>query len=377
MKILVLIHEYPPIGGGGGRVAMDLCEALAERGHELRVLTAHFKDLPEVEQQNGVTIYRLHSGRKESFRAGLGAMGGYVAASIGSGWKMIREWKPDVIHVHFAVPGGAAAWVLSHLTGVPYVLTAHLGDVPGGVPEKTGKWFKFIFPLTPPIWKRAKAVVAVSEFTRSLAIKNYPVTVEVIPNGVDLQQISPPEIILNQPVRIVFAGRFMAQKNPLGVVCILARLKELPWKATLIGDGPLRPQVEAEIAAAGLGERVELTGWIEPEAVLKRYRECDLMLLPSLSEGLPVVGVQASAMGLALVFSRAGGNVDVVVPGENGSLLDVGDEAGFAAALRELLEHPQMLLQQRIASRQLAQRFDLQKIVSDYEAVFERAVKKS
>jgi L-malate glycosyltransferase len=375
MKILVLIHEYPPVGGGGGRVAMDLCEALAERGHELRVLTAHLKGLPEVEKQNGVTIYRLHSGRKEAFRAGLGAMAGYVTASIWQGLKMIRDWKPDVIHVHFAVPAGAAAWVLSSITGVPYILTAHLGDVPGGVPEKTGKWFKFIFPLTPPIWKKARTVVAVSEFTRSLALQYYAVPVKVIPNGVDIRQISPPEIVLNQPIRIIFVGRFMPQKNPVGVVRILARLKDLPWKAVLIGDGPLRPAVEQEIMVAGLDERVELTGWIEPEAVLKWYRQCDLMLLPSLSEGLPVVGVQAEAMGLALVFSRAGGNVDVVVPGENGCLLEVGDEEGFATAIRKLLTQPQELLKQRIASRQLAARFDLQKVVSDYEAVFERSAK--
>ena len=71
--------------------------------------------------------------------------------------KLAREWKPDLIHVHFAVPAGALAWILRRLTGIPYVLTAHLGDVPGGVPEKTGRWFRWIYPFTPPIWKKSEA----------------------------------------------------------------------------------------------------------------------------------------------------------------------------------------------------------------------------
>ena len=154
MRILVLIHEYPPVGGGGGRVAQDLCESLAKRGHTLKVLTAHFAELAEVEEPlPGLTLYRLKSMRREAFRAGLPAMAGFVGAALLKGLEVARAWKPDVIHVHFAVPGGAAAWLLSKLSGVPYVLTAHLGDVPGGVPEKTGKWFKWIFPLTPPIWR--------------------------------------------------------------------------------------------------------------------------------------------------------------------------------------------------------------------------------
>ena len=372
MRILVLIHEYPPVGGGGGRVAQDLCEGLARRGHSLKVLTAHLDGLAELEEKENLSIQRLRSGRKESFRAGLGAMMGYVVAGIWQGLRVIREWKPDVIHVHFAVPAGAAAFVLNLLTGTPYVLTAHLGDVPGGVPEKTGKWFKLIFPFTPPIWKRAAAVVAVSQFTRQLALNSYPVAVDVIPNGVSLKDVDPGEIKLNQPARIIFVGRFMPQKNPVGVVRILEQIKDLPWQANMIGDGPLRPAVEEAIQSAGLSERIHLTGWITPEEVIEHYRHSDIMLLPSLSEGLPVVGVQGMAMGLSLVLSRAGGNIDLVQPGENGALLDVGAEDSFADTLRASLNNPELLLSQRLKSRQMAALFDLDGIISDYETLFKR-----
>jgi len=373
MRILVLIHEYPPIGGGGGRVARDLCQGYAANGHDVTVLTARLGDQPAREIENGVTIVRLASGRKEAFKAGLGAMFGYITAAVWHGLRLIKQQRPDVIHVHFAVPAGAAAFILSLFTGVPYVLTAHLGDVPGGVPDKTGGWFRWVKPFTPPIWKRAAAVVAVSEFTRGLALAAYPVPVKVIFNGVDLAEYDPGSIEVNDPPRIIFAGRFVPQKNPLGLVRMLAEVRDLPWQCIMIGDGAMRPQVEAEIAAHGLGERFTLPGWVAPEVVLDWYRKGDLFLMPSLSEGLPVAGVQAMAMGLALVMSDIGGCVDLVEKGVNGWLVPVGSQDAFASALRDLLSDRGRLFHARLASRRLAQKFDLQTIISQYETVLQAA----
>ncbi len=377
MRILVLVHEYPPVGGGGGRVAQDLCRGLAEQGHQLYVLTAHHGDLPLEENEAGLYIRRLVSGRRWAFRADLRAMLGYVLVSFWHGLRVIRHWKPDVIHAHFAVPAGATALALSLLTGVPYILTAHLGDVPGGVPEKTGKWFRWIFPLTPPIWKRAKRVIAVSQFTRQLAQACYPVSVEVIPNGVDLQVFDPGVIRLQNPPRIIFAARFMPQKNPLQVVETLSELKELPWQCEMLGDGPLKDEVEQRIRELGLQDRIRLHGWVSPEKVLGWYRQSDILFMPSLSEGLPVAGVQALAMGLALVVSRIGGWVDCVQEGENGFMVNPQDRAGFAVALRALLSDPQRLLAARHASRALAGRFDLKRVVAAYAAVFSEVCKKN
>jgi len=370
MRILVLIHEYPPIGGGGGRVAQDLCQGLARRGHELRVLTAHFGDLSMEENQAGVVVQRLVSGRREPFRADLRAMMGYIWRAFWEGRKVIRRWKPDLIHVHFAVPAGPVAWALARSSGLRYVLTAHLGDVPGGVPEKTGRWFRWIFPLTPPIWRGAAAVVAVSEYTRSLAIQHYPLPVQVIPNGVDLELLDPGEIQVHHSPQVVFAGRFVPQKNPLQVVQSLSGLRHLPWHCAMVGDGPLRPAVEAEIARLGLAERFTLPGWLEPDQVIEWFQQSDILVMPSRSEGLPVVGVQALAMGLALVLNQVGGCIDLVVPGENGFLIPVEDSQAFEQALGKLLGDAGLLLASRQASRRLASRFDLRAVVESYEALF-------
>ena len=376
MRILVLIHEYPPIGGGGGRVAQDLCIGLAKRGDELTVLTSHFEGLPLDETVGGVRVIRLKSLRREPYKASFLAMGAYLLAGWQSGIKLAREWKPDLIHVHFAVPAGALAWILRRLTGVPYVLTAHLGDVPGGVPEKTGRWFCWIYPFTPPIWKRARRVVAVSEHTRQLALKHYSVPIQVIPNGVDLSDLEPGKIHPGDPPQIVFAGRFVAQKNPLQIIRTLAQLREIPWHCVLAGDGPLRPEMEAEIQKQGLSERFTLPGWITPEQVIDCYRESDVLFMPSLSEGFPVAGVQGLAMGLAVVASCIGGWMELVSPGENGFLVDPTDEQGYFQALESLLTNPQQLLRFRQASRVLAGKFDLSAIVEQYAGVYGEATLK-
>ena len=77
------------------------------------------------------------SGRRVPDTCTVPEMGLYCATSFLPALRHIRQWKPDVVHAHFAVPTGALAWAVSGLTGVPYVLTAHLGDVPGGVPDQT------------------------------------------------------------------------------------------------------------------------------------------------------------------------------------------------------------------------------------------------
>lgn len=371
MRILVLIHEYPPVGGGGGRVAQDLCCGLAQRGHDVRVLTAHWGELPLQETQQSVQLTRLRTGRKQAFKATLPDMLAFDWAALWAGRRLIRDWNPDILHVHFAVPAGLVALQLARWSGVPYVLTAHLGDVPGGVPEKTSKWFRWIYPFTPPIWKNAAQVVAVSEFTRDLARQHYPgVPVQVIPNGADLNLLNPGEIALQSPPRIVFAGRFMPQKDPLRVLHTLAQLRDLPWTCSMLGDGPLYAEAQRQVAELGLQDRIELPGWVQPNQVIEVFRRSDILFMPSLSEGMPVVGVQALAMGLALAVTDVGGWRGLVQPGINGSLFDPQQPQQAQEELRRWLTQPDRLLAARRASRAHAANYDLAHILDQYEALF-------
>jgi glycosyltransferase involved in cell wall biosynthesis len=330
--------------------------------------------LPREELVDNIHILRLPSLRKRPYQAEFLAMGFYILAAIWTGFHIIRRWHPDILHVHFAVPAGAAAWVLSRFTGIPYVLTAHLGDIPGGVPEKTGTWFRWVFPFTIPIWRGAAGIVTVSEYTRSLIRQKYKIDPAVIPNGINMEKLNPAGLQVHSPPLVVFAGRFMPQKNLIELVEILALVQDLPWKCAMLGDGPLLDEVKRTIAAHHLEERFDLPGWVTTDAVLAQFAQSDLLFMPSLSEGLPVVGLQALAMGLAIVASRAGGNVELVEPGSNGFLADPGDREAFSGALRSLLSDPKTLQNARQASRALAVRFDIKTVVDRYETIFQNII---
>lgn len=244
----MLSHEYPPVGGGGGRVIQDLCQGLAGRGHELRLMTTHFGHLPRRETVKGVDILRLPCGRKVPYRARFVEMARYILGGLWVGLPLLRAWKPQLMHVHFAVPAGALAWLFWRVSRLPYVLTIHGGDVPGGAPEKTDRWFRWVYPLTPLIYRSAARVVAVSDHTRALARRHYAVDIQVIQNGIALDSMQPNPLDLDDPPRVIWAGRFMPEKNPLQVVHSLAQLRHLKWHCVMIGDGPQRSLVRGRFA---------------------------------------------------------------------------------------------------------------------------------
>ena len=370
MKILVISHEYPPIGGGGGQVVADICSQLAARGHSVHILTALYGDLPRIEEQGHLRIERIPSCRNQSYRAGFMTMACFIIRSTLRGLRIIRAENPDLIHAHFAVPAGAAAWALARLTGKPYIITAHGGDVPGGAPQKTDRWFRYVLPFTRPFWKKAAAVISVSEQTRRFALQHYPVNIQVIPNGIDTNACRPGAFDPQQPPRILYVGRFSPEKNAIAVPQVLARLKELDWDCVMLGDGPQMAEVKTAISANGLQGRIRLTGWVNPQEVMRRMSESDILLMPSLLDSMPVAGLQGLAMGLALVLSDIGSCPEYIDGGRNGFLVKPGDLDGYASALRALLNDKRLLANARTVSRQHARRFDLAKAIDDYESVF-------
>jgi glycosyltransferase involved in cell wall biosynthesis len=230
--------------------------------------------------------------------------------------------------------------------------------------------------LTPPIWRGAAAVVAVSEFTRELARRRYDVPISVVANGVPLDGRQARAAPVGSPPGIVFVGRFQPQKNPLLVVEALARIADVPWKAVLVGDGPLRPAVEQLIRQSGLSDRVRLTGWLEPEAADRELAAADLLFMPSDAEGLPVVGVQALVRGLAIVGSRVGGLSELIEDGVNGFGLVPGDRDGFVQALRRCLADPHLLGGLKTASYSRASGYDVAKAAESYEAILAGAMRR-
>lgn len=371
MKILVLCYEYPPVGGGGGRVAAQVAAGLVRRGHEVKVCTAGLRHLPSREVRDGVEIFRAESFRKREDTCSVPEMALYLLTNLLPAWKLARNWRPDVIHAHFAVPSGGVALAVSVATGIPYVLTAHLGDVPGGVPEQTAGLFRLVDPFARIIWKKAARITAVSRHVAGLARAAYGVDARVILNGVP--SLGKKEVALQAPRRLLLAGRLSVQKNPLLAVEALALVRDLDWSLEVIGEGPLGGELRAAAARLGLEERITFHGWLDGAEVAAQMASADVLLMTSLHEGLPMVAVEALQYGLAIVGSEIGGLRDVITDGGNGFLCALAPGA-LAARLRELLADDAHLLAARRASLEKAADFDLEKTLDDYEQVLLAAV---
>lgn len=356
-------------------MAAKVASGLVGRSHQVRILTAGMSHLPLESVEEGVEVRRLRAFRRREDTCSVPEMAAWVMRAIPAAISEVRRWKPDVIHAHFAVPTGAVAWVVHKVTGVPYVLTAHLGDVPGGVPEQTGNLFRWIKPFTVPIWKGAAATTAVSSFVAGLAQRAYGVEPEIILNGIPLPSSKEP-VAASEP-RILFVGRMSIQKNPVEAVRALALLKDLPWSCEMIGEGPLAQEARDEAARLGLSGRLAFRGWASSVEVSSSMKQSDILLIPSLSEGLPMVAVEALANGLAIVGSRIGGLADVTdETGEaaNARLYDLTAGAeGLAAALKPFLLDPEVLMAARRGSLAKSSAFDLNHALDAYERVLLRA----
>ena len=371
MRILVLCYEYPPLGGGGGRVAQSIAVQMAARGHEVRVQTAALGFHSTHEEHDGVEVFRTASGRRAPDTCAVHEMGLYCATSFFPTLRHIREWKPDVIHAHFAVPTGILAWTVHRITGVPYVLTAHLGDVPGGVPDQTDTLFKLIDPLARRIWKDAVAATAVSSFVQELAQLAYRRPVTRILNGIDLTDTPPPPEAVRHIRHLVFVGRFNRQKNLPLLINTFARLSEKNWRATIVGDGPDREEAMRLINQHHLSEYITLPGWLPSAQVAEILNDADILCMPSASEGMPVAAVEALKYGLAIVASDIPGVRDVVEHGVNGYRLRLDDS--YAHKLSWLLESDETLQAMKHASWEKARGFDIKNIADQYEQVLREA----
>jgi glycosyltransferase involved in cell wall biosynthesis len=374
LKILTLNYEFPPIGGGGGRVSQQIAAQLARRGHEVKVHTSWLPGLPRRFRQEGYEVIRALALRLRADTCTVPQMAAYVLCSQITALRLCLAWRPDVIHAHFAVPTGAVAWWLHRLLGIPYVLTIHLGDVPGGYPQQTGRIFGVIKPLTNPIWHSAKSITAVSNHVAQLSRIAYGLPVSVVHNGIDLErgfsQPAPP----HDPLRMVFAGRFNRQKNLDFLINGLHGISRDNWRLDLLGDGPEMQRLVVLVRELDLTERIKFHGWVDPERVNEVMGVSDILLMPSISEGLPVVGLNALAHGLVIIGSNTGGINDLVRHGVNGWLGPVNDLATFVGLLdRGLGAGKEELRAMKQASCELAKQFDLKDITLKYERILMEA----
>lgn len=247
----------------------------------------------------------------------------------------LEEERPVLIHAHFG-KSAAYALPLAREMGLPLVVTYHGGDA-----TKTANTRKSALRIynrrRADLWREAALILPVSEFIKGelQAAGCPPEKLVVNYNGADASRFAVGE----KAKLILFAGRWVEKKgiDTLVSALILAKGKLDGWRVRLVGDGDLKPQLEARMKAAGL--EVELPGWVQPADMPREYAEASIVCVPSQrastgdAEGLPTVCVEAMLSGCAIAATRHAGIPECVREGETGLLVAEGDHAALADVL--------------------------------------------
>lgn len=342
-RILFINYEYPPVGGGGGNAMRHIAREMARRGHAPFVLTAAQGRLPPIDVTDGVTVRRIPAFRRRIERSSIPEMLAFMGASLLAAPGYARQWRIDAAIAFFTLPCGPAASLLKRTNGLPTIVALRGGDVPGFDPLTMKTYHTLTGGLIRWLWHDADAVIANSEGLADMARAHDPrQNVDVISQGADTAGIAPKAAYgAREPVEVLTVGRLAVHKGLDVLLTALARLSpDLRWRLSIVGDGPQRAVLEAQVSRLNLAERVRFKGWAKRDALPAIYRDADLFLLPSREEGMANVLMEAMCAGLPCVATRIAGSSEAVVDGETGRLVPSEDIPALADAIDALIRDP-------------------------------------
>ena len=372
MKILVISHEYPPIGGGGANACFFLTKEFVKQGHQVLVVTAAYRDLPKEETIDGVSIVRVKAKRKKEDKSTFMEMFSYLVSAYKYADKLCKTEKFDICQVYFGIPSGPIGVHLKKKYKIPYVVRFGGGDIPGAQ-KRFALMYVVLSPFIRNIWKNASALVANSQVLKDRALgfeSKYPVS--VIANGVDSQFFSPKkekEITRT----ILFVSRLIKGKGLQFIIPEMKRInKETGAKLVIVGDGPFRQELEQITRDTGSGDIVSFEGKKNKKELYDYYSSADLFILPSESEGMPNVVLEAMSMGLPVVMTPCGGSGELI--DGNGRVVEIDK---FADAVIEVLRNENERETMGCESRKRVERlFGWEQKASEYVEIFNVSIGK-
>ena len=304
MKIIEILPELDI--GGVERHVIDLSSELAARGHKILVVSAGGKMQcqlsPKVEHRT------LSVQKKNPFA-------GYLCARKIAGWVKSEGWQ--ILHAHSRVPAWIAEWA-SHMAGVPYIVTAHV------VFGNKSPW------IYRP-YRDAAKVICVSKAVQDGMKDCFYDNTQVIVNGLDEPKYkwSRPK---EPPVKFLFVGRLSPVKGLQDA--LKAMPKDLDWTLDVLGDGPMRKELEDLSASLGLSAKVKFHGYSDQAD--KYMAESSCLLFPSYTEGMPLTLARAVQIGIPVIAS----NIPPVaeMAGSEEGLLEPGNVDAWRKALSEFVK---------------------------------------
>lgn len=331
----------------------SIARSVQAQGWRVSVLAPGSPSVPALAEVDGVLVRRHTYWFRERQRLASGLAGiipnlqsrptlaVQIPGLVLSQWMAIMRFAPghDLIHAHWLIPSGFAALRARNSLGIPIVVTAHGGDVNRAKPGTVyGR-------LVCRVASRADICTVVSEglAERLVSIGVPRRKIEPTPLGVDPPPTEPDWPPVDAGLRFLYAGSLIERKSVATLVEAFARLRRGGRDSTLhlVGDGPLR--MELEQLARRLGVDVEFMGARGHEETLRCMASCHVLVLPSRSEGRPVVVLEAMAHSRPVIASDIAGTNELVRHGITGLTFAVGDPDSLAAQLAFSVDHPERM----------------------------------
>jgi lipopolysaccharide/colanic/teichoic acid biosynthesis glycosyltransferase len=329
MRVTHLGKFYPPVPGGMERVVQALCEGERERGIDSRALVVGTAAATQHDRVNGVPVTRAGS-----------------IAHVGSVWLapslvgLLRKIDTDILVIHEPNPMALLAYALAR-PRQRAIVWYHSEVIR---PRWRYKLFYEPFLNAPLRYALRIAVSSPALADSATALAPHRQRCEVIPFGLDITPAPAPEAHASVtavrakvagPIAL-FVGRLVPYK---GVDVFLRALEGIGVAAVIIGDGPLRGQLEGQAKSLGVGDRTWFLGHVDDDTVAAWYGACDVLVLPSVTraETFGLVQLEAMARGTPVISTRLPTGVPWVnLDGVSGLTVPPGDPAELREALRRL-----------------------------------------
>lgn len=373
MKIAIVCY---PTFGGSGVVATELGLELAKKGHEIHFIT-YSQPVRLALLNPNVHYHEVHVPEYPLFHYQP-----YELALSSKLVDMVKLYKIDVLHVHYAIPHAYAGYMAKQMLAdegihIPMVTTLHGTDITlvGNHP--------FYKPAVNFSINKSDVVTSVSQSLKDDTNRLFDIKKDiiVIPNFIEIynektNENSPCQrslIASEDEVIITHISNFRKVKRIDDIVKIFYEIqKEIPSKLMMVGEGPEKENAERLCIKLGIQNKVIFFG--NSNEIEEILCFSDLFLLPSETESFGLAALEAMACGVPVISSNSGGLPEVNKDGFSGYLSDVGDVAKMSSDAISLLKDKEKLKQFKENALTTAKMFDIKEIVPMYERVYKQAI---
>ncbi|MBI3914140.1 MAG: glycosyltransferase family 4 protein [Chloroflexi bacterium] len=336
MRIAIVASDYAPSVGGVQTAVRNIAHYSAHAGHSVIILSSlTAREIPSREIIEGIPVFRFAWGRRP-----LISLPWRAAQTLLGMVRVLREFKPDLVYVHFLTINALYVFLLHYVLGFKLVVSARGNDIQG-IPlrSRLQRW------MLPRLFRRANAILFCSAYVQRDAapyLRAVPphTYVGVVGDGFNPDEFAGQRAYAHPARYLLAMGRLVEKKGFDLLIRAFAQIAgEFPRVELLIaGDGEERARLEKEIRELHLENRVRLLGFADRTKTIALFLGCEFFVLSSRIEPFGIVVLEAMAAGKAVLATRSGGVVDLVQPGVNGLLVEP-DIDSLARGMREMLSN--------------------------------------